>query len=48
MSNKIMIIAFTLLFCAAMIFAAGKKEAPSSGAADAEGNVAFYANITAI
>ena len=47
--KKIIIVMFVLLCSAAMIFATGKQEAPSSGSApQAEGNVAFYANITAI
>ena len=39
-----------LLCSAAALFAVGKQEsaAPSGGAASAEGNVAFYANITSI
>jgi len=49
MMKKIIIVMFVLLCSAAMIFATGKQEAPSSGSApQAEGNVAFYANITAI
>ena len=52
MIKKVMLIMLVLLLSAFMVFAGGKKEAAPAPAAAAEavpeGNVAFYANITAI
>ena len=52
MTKKMLVILAVLFFSAAALFAAGNKAAPSAPAATGEekleGNVAFYANITAI
>jgi len=47
MKGKLLFIFLTLI-CASVIFAAGQRSAPAATVDGAEGNVAFYANITAI
>ena len=47
--KKKTLLVLSMLLCAAVVFAIGAGQAaPASGGARAEGNVAFYANITAI